>query len=69
VTNAGAADVMLAVPVGPEAIESLRDEADAVVCVETPSWFSTVGQFYRTFGYGPDATAMQYLTDDGSCQV
>ena len=44
VTNAGAAYVMLAVPVGPpEAIESLRDEADAVVCVETPSWFSAVG--------------------------
>ncbi|ELZ17484.1 hypothetical protein [Natrinema limicola] len=66
VTNAGAAYVMLAVPVGlPEAIESLHDEADAVVCVETPSWFSAVGQFYRTFGQVPDAEAMRYL-DDGS---
>ena len=66
VANAGAAYVMLAVPVGPpEAIEGLRDEADDVVCVETPSWFSAVGQFYRTFGQVPDAEAMQYL-DDGS---
>lgn len=66
VNNAGAAYVMLAVPVGPpEAIESLRDEADEVVCVETPSWFSAVGQFYQTFGQVPDSEAMQYL-DDGS---
>lgn len=37
VHNAGAAHVTLAVPVGPpEAIESLRNETDAVICVETP---------------------------------
>ncbi|WP_049892920.1 phosphoribosyltransferase [Natronococcus jeotgali] len=64
VHNAGAAHVTLAVPVGPpEAIERLRDEADAVVCVETPAWFGAVGQFYRTFGQVSDTEAMEYLND------
>ena len=44
VHNAGATHLTLAVPVGPpEAIERLRDEADAVVCVETPAWFGSTG--------------------------
>lgn len=65
VHNAGASHVTLAVPVGPpEAIERLRDETDAVVCVETPAWFSAVGQFYRSFGQVSDAEAMQYLNSD-----
>jgi putative phosphoribosyl transferase len=62
VHNADAAHVTLAVPVGPpETIESLRDEADAVVCVETPAWFGSVGQLYRTFGQVSDTEAMAYL--------
>ena len=65
VHNAGAAHVTLAVPVGPpEAIESPRDEADAVVCVETPAWFGAVGQFYRTFGQVSDTEAMAFLNSD-----
>ncbi|SEH18118.1 Predicted phosphoribosyltransferase [Natronorubrum sediminis] len=65
VHNADAAHITLAVPVGPpEAIESLRDEADTVVCVETPAWFGAVGQFYRTFGQVSDTEAMAYLNSD-----
>ena len=45
-----AARVVAAVPVAPaDAIEILRDEADEVVCVLTPRFFSSVGEWYREF--------------------
>lgn len=65
VYNAGAASVTLAVPVGPpEAIERLRDDADDVICVETPARFGAVGQFYRSFEQVSDTEAKQYLDVD-----
>ena len=46
----GAARVVLAVPVcSPEAARALRAEVDELVCLETPRWFSAVGQFYTDF--------------------
>ncbi|WP_020659159.1 phosphoribosyltransferase family protein [Amycolatopsis benzoatilytica] len=46
----GAARVILAVPVGAaDAIQSLRADADSVICLETPVWFLAVGQWYRDF--------------------
>jgi putative phosphoribosyl transferase len=46
----GAARVILAVPVAsPEAVRALREEADAVVCVETPSDLWAVGYWYEDF--------------------
>ncbi len=42
--------LILAVPVAPaETIETLRSEADEIVCLETPDDFFAVGQFYRDF--------------------
>ncbi|USZ69801.1 phosphoribosyltransferase (plasmid) [Halorussus salilacus] len=62
VRAAGAARVVLAVPVGsPDSVERLRAEADEVVAVETPPHFSAVGQFYRDFGQVSDEQAMSYL--------
>ncbi|SIR76133.1 phosphoribosyltransferase [Natronorubrum thiooxidans] len=57
-----AEQIVLAVPVGPpETIAALEDEADAVVCLETPSRFMGVGQFYERFGQVSDEEAMAYL--------
>ncbi|WP_327053779.1 phosphoribosyltransferase [Halomicrococcus gelatinilyticus] len=62
VENAGAAHVVLAVPVGsPDSIERLRDEADEVICVDTPPGFGAVGQFYRRFDQVSDDEARSYL--------
>jgi predicted phosphoribosyltransferase len=54
--------IVLAVPVGPpDAVRELRDLADEVVCLETPSRFRGVGQFYERFGQVSDEEAMEYL--------
>jgi putative phosphoribosyl transferase len=46
----GAARVVLAVPVAPlDALETMRAEADDVVCLETPQPFFGVGAFYDDF--------------------
>jgi len=50
VRRAGPARLILAAPVAPsEAVQSLRAEADDVVCLETPSDFDAIGQFYADF--------------------
>lgn len=50
VRKRGAREVVLAVPVAPvDAIEDLRDEVDAVVCLETPDVFGAIGYFYDDF--------------------
>ncbi|MFI4998834.1 MAG: phosphoribosyltransferase [Reyranellales bacterium] len=44
------ARLVLAVPVAaPDALESLRSEADAVVCLTSPERFRGVGEFYDDF--------------------
>ncbi len=54
--------VVLALPVGPpDTVQALRALADEVVCLETPSTFMGVGQFYERFDQVPDETAMAYL--------
>lgn len=46
----GAARVVLAVPVAdPSAVQELSRAADEVVCLESPTRFSAVGQFYDDF--------------------
>ncbi|MGM0716655.1 MAG: phosphoribosyltransferase [Halobacteriota archaeon] len=54
--------VLLAVPVGPpDTIHELREMADEVICLETPSDFRGVGQFYDRFEQVSDERAMAYL--------
>jgi putative phosphoribosyl transferase len=63
VRNAGAEEVVLAVPVGPpDTVQRLRAEADEVVCVQTPADFTAVGQFYDTFEQVSDEEAKRYLS-------
>lgn len=46
----GAEHVVLAVPVAAaEAVESLRRDCDEVVCVQSPTWLWSVGQWYENF--------------------
>lgn len=62
VENAGTTQSMLAVPVSsPRTLDELRAIADAVVCLETPTNFRAVGQFYDRFEQVEDEEAMMYL--------
>ena len=64
VRNADAARVTLAAPVGsPTSVERLREEADEVVCVDTPPGFGAVGEFYRRFDQVSDDQARSYLDE------
>ncbi|MES3160177.1 MAG: phosphoribosyltransferase family protein [Halorubrum sp.] len=54
--------LVLAVPVGaPDTVNELREMVDEVVCLETPSGFRGVGQFYERFDQVSDEEAMEYL--------
>ncbi|HEX6237825.1 MAG TPA: phosphoribosyltransferase [Acidimicrobiales bacterium] len=58
----GAAQVILAVPVAPAGwAEAAHPEADEVVCVETPQWFSAIGQFYRDFSQTSDEEVVSLI--------
>jgi putative phosphoribosyl transferase len=51
----GAERVVVAVPVGaPDAIIAVGEDADEVVWLDAPSWFSAVGQWYRDFAQTTD---------------
>jgi putative phosphoribosyl transferase len=51
----GATCLIAAAPVGAaDSVELLEDAADEVVVLETPSWFSAVGQWYEDFGQTND---------------
>jgi len=53
--TAGAAGVMVAIPVGPKAAcARLRDNADSLVCLATPEFFISTGEWYREY---PEVTA------------
>ncbi len=58
----GARRVVLAVPVAPEDwTERLRDVADELVCVATPSPFFAIGEFYADFSQTGDAEVLRHL--------
>lgn len=57
--------IVLAVPVGPPGtIGELEDMTDEVVCLETPSDFRGVGQFYQHFDQVSDEEAIAYLESE-----
>lgn len=59
---AGARRVVVAVPVAPaEAVRSFRNEADEMVCLQTPSMFYAVGQWYGDFTQVSDAEVTRLL--------
>jgi predicted phosphoribosyltransferase len=56
------AELVLAVPVAPtDTIESLRDEADAIICLETHVDFGAIGFFYRDFSQCTDREVIDIL--------
>ncbi|MFC7210384.1 phosphoribosyltransferase [Natronoarchaeum sp. GCM10025321] len=62
--NATDADrIVLAVPVGPPGRITELEESNEVVCLQTPSGFRSVGQFYERFDQVSDEEAMTYLED------
>lgn len=55
VRQLGPARIVVAVPVGStEAVRTLAEEADTVICLEAPHGFRAVGQYYRDFGQTTD---------------
>ncbi len=51
------------VPVAPpETIHKLKNEADEVICVETPTPFYAIGQFYQDFRQLSDEEVLYYLS-------
>lgn len=62
VRERGAEYTAFAAPVGSEsAVERTKREADEVICLDVPTNFGAVGQFYRSFDQVPDEKALQYL--------
>ncbi|WP_431920881.1 phosphoribosyltransferase family protein [Nonomuraea jabiensis] len=58
----GAARVILAVPVGtPDTIASLRQDADEVICLETPATFWAIGVWYADFTQTTDEQVVKLL--------
>lgn len=59
----GAKRVLLAVPVGPaDTIELLKKDADEVICLYTPKFFSAVGEWYQNFSATNDDEVAKILT-------
>jgi len=58
----GATRIVVAVPVASkDALSRIAAVADEVVCLETPMFFSAVGQWYRDFGQTSDAEVGELL--------
>ena len=59
----GSRRVIIAIPVAPpEVLPKLRAEADEVRCLETPTPFYAIGQFYTNFAQVSDVEVMDYLS-------
>lgn len=61
----GAAKIVAAAPVGAaDSVASLQADADEVIVLETPEWFSAVGQWYEDFGQTSDDQVRDLLADN-----
>jgi putative phosphoribosyl transferase len=59
----GAKPLVVAVPVGPlDTVNSLKYEADQVVCLFTPEPFYAIGQFYEDFDQTSDEEVKELLS-------
>jgi predicted phosphoribosyltransferase len=57
------AEIVLAVPVAPtDTIDSLRDEADTIVCLESYVDFGAIGYFYKDFTQTTDEEVIEILS-------
>lgn len=55
--------ILLAVPVGPwQTVKLIEQEADEVICLETPVSFYAVGQFYQNFTQVNDSRVIDILS-------
>jgi putative phosphoribosyl transferase len=55
-------ELVLAVPVAAkDTLEELSNEADTIVCLESPAWFDAVGAFYSDFRQVTDAEVIEIL--------
>ena len=64
----GASRVIVAVPVGaPEAVASLRRDADEVICVHTPASFVAIGDWYQDFSQVADPAVASLLGQAVTC--
>jgi len=58
------ARIVIAVPVAPrQAVERLRQKVDDVICLQIPTNFFGVGQFYRDFSEVPDEEVVALLNE------
>jgi uncharacterized protein (TIGR00369 family) len=58
----GAAKVVLAVPVAPPSVSAtLADDADEVICLETPERFLAIGEWYEDFSQTRDEEVVSLL--------
>jgi predicted phosphoribosyltransferase len=63
----GAAKIVVALPVAPpDAVELLESAADEVVCLEAPSSFMAIGEFYDDFRQVSDEEAVDLLKKEDS---
>ncbi len=57
--------LMVALPVGPEdSLARLANDADYVLCLRVPEFFSAVGQFYNRFDQTEDEEVLQVLMEE-----
>ncbi len=61
----GAAKVVLAVPVAPaQALGPVGEDADEIICLETPEHFLAIGEWYEDFGQTSDEEVVELLAQD-----
>lgn len=63
----GPEKVVVALPVASaQALKRLREEADEVICLHTPSLFFSVGQFYKHFDQVDDQEAIRLFHESNT---